>query len=184
MSARAATSGDMPKPVLSRIIIGGASGSFEACAEVGVAGAAFRAGGGVGPPSGRCRDLRRLRDCVVEFHHDLHTHERLATARVVGAAEVEAPVIDYAGREFPLLGNRMHHEHASNVVGSRRARDVVNVEAGDCRGDGLGISVDDRVVNQRYDKIATFNLRRSSRSGRRRAVRRFDSASRHARILA
>jgi hypothetical protein len=47
----------------------------------------------------------------------------------------------------------MDDEHATHVVGSRRARDIVNVEAGYCRRDDLCVSVDDRMMNQRYEKV-------------------------------
>jgi hypothetical protein len=47
----------------------------------------------------------------------------------------------------------MDDEHAAQVVGSRRARDIVNVEAGYCRRDDLCVSVDDRMMNQRYEKV-------------------------------
>ena len=157
MSARSATSGDIPNPVPNRIIIGGASGRFQPRAQIGVAGAAFGARGGVYDQRARAGDSRRLGDRVVEFRDDLHSLERLAPARIVGAAEVEAPVIDHARGEFPLLGNRMHDEHAAHVVGSRRARDIVDVEAGDRRGDGLGVAIDDRMMNQRYEEVATLS---------------------------
>src|SRR5208282_343223 len=159
--------------------------SLQPLAQIGVAGATLGARGGVHDEracagDSRCRGYR-----VVEFRDDLHALERLAPARIVGPAEVETPMIDHARREFALLGYRMDDEHAAHVVGSRGARDIVNVEAGYRRGNGLGVAVYDRMMNQRYEKIGhTQNLRRSSRSGRRRAVRRFASASRHARILA
>ena len=98
-------------------------------------------------------ESRRFGYCVLEFRDDMHALERLAAARIMGAAEVEAPMIDHARGKFPLLGNRMHHEHAAHIVGARRARDIVDIEAGDRRGDALGVTIDDRMMNQRYEKI-------------------------------
>src|SRR5215469_8977477 len=99
-------------------------------------------------------DSRRLRDRVVERRDYLHALERLATSRIVLAAEVEFPMIDYAGGEFPLLGNRMHDEDGARVVGSGRARDIVDIKAGDRRRDDLGVTVEHRMMNQRYEQVA------------------------------
>src|SRR5260370_9700393 len=132
----------------------------------------------------RAGDFGRFDNRVIELGDDLHRLERLATARMVGPAEVEAPMIDYARRESPLFRNRMHDEHAAHLVGARRARDIVDVETGDRRSDALGVAIYHRMMNQRYEKVRHIqNLRRVARSGRRRAVRRFASAARHSRIL-
>ena len=71
-----------------------------------------------------------------------------------------------------------------HAVGARRARDVVDVEAGDRGGNDPPLAVDDRMMNQREEEIGHVTaLRRASRSGRRRAVRLRACVSRHARIF-
>src|ERR1700688_4123562 len=79
----------------------------------------------------------------------------------MGAAEVEAPMIDHTRSEFPLFGNRMHDEDTAHVVGASRARDIVNVEAGDRRSDALGVAIDDRVMDQRYEEVIHLEFARS-----------------------
>src|ERR1700731_2961125 len=101
----------------------------------------------------RAGDFGRFDNRIVEVCDDLHLPEGFAAARIMSPAEVEAPVIDHARREFPLFRNRMHDEDTAYVVGSRRARDVMNVEAGDRRGYDLTVAIDDRMVNQRYEKV-------------------------------
>ena len=93
-------------------------------------------------------------------------------------------VIDDAGREFPLLFNRMDDEYSARFIGTRRARDIVNVEAGDCRRHDRPVAINHWMMDQRDVKIAHGQgFLPRSRSGRRRSVRERDSLARHARIL-
>ena len=101
----------------------------------------------------RLRDGGCIGDRVIEGVDDFDYLQRLAPAAIEAAPEVETPMIDHRCGKLALLRNRMHDVSARHTVGMCRARDVVDIEAGDRRGHDAPIAVDDRMMNQREEQI-------------------------------
>ena len=184
MSARVRTAGAMPNPVPSRIIIGGASRRLEPRRAVAVADAAFGARRGMHDERARAGDSRSLGDRVVEVRR------RSARARAPRAGANRA-----RGRNRAANGrSRWPRTRAARpsdarrtrraLVSPRRSRDIVQVEAGDRRGDDAAVAVEHRMMDQATKRSATLRACAGARSNRDGAARSAcASASRHARIF-
>src|SRR5260370_2546495 len=103
---------------------------------------------------GRGTGACAVRSCevgVMERGDDCHPVECRAPAGIMSPPEVDPPMIDHTRSEFPLFRNRMHDEHTAYVVSARRPRDIVDVQAGNGGRHALGVAIDDRMMNQRYE---------------------------------
>src|SRR5215472_7411341 len=121
-------------------------------------------------------------ESIVDIGDDADQLESLTTPPVEGAPEVEFPVVNPGRCKLALLGHRMHDEECAHPESTCGAGQVMNIEAGDCRGDNAAVSIDHRVVNERKKEISHCEDLRD-KSGRRRAVRFSASARRHSRTL-
>ena len=88
------------------------------------------------------------------------------------SAMLAEPMAYYSLCEFPLLGDRMNHKETTYAEGASRARKIMDVQAGDRRGDDVSATVQHRIVNERDEEIRHVQgLIRAIRSGRRAEVR-------------
>src|SRR5271167_2423189 len=97
-------------------------------------------------------------DRIIERVDDFDRLQRLATATIEAASEVEAPMIDHGGGELALLRDWMNEVRPFHPVRMRRSRDVVDIEAGDCGGHDASVAVDHRMMNQREEEIRHLRL--------------------------
>jgi len=88
------------------------------------------------------------------------------------SAVVAEPMAYDSVCEFPLLGDRMNHKESAYAEGASRAREIMDVQAGDRRGDDVSATVQHRMVNERNEESRHVQgLIRAIRSGRRAKVR-------------
>ena len=126
----------------------------EAFAKLRKADSLLGAGGGMHQQRARSRSLVGGPHRVFEFADNLHQLECFAPATIEGSSELEFPVIDNPGRELPLLRHRMHDKKCPHSKCATRARQVVDIQAGDRGGDDAPVAIDHRMMNQRKKEIS------------------------------